>query len=117
MIQFVAFIFWAVFFICWERMRPARPHAQKAQWVSDLLVLGFVAVSSTLTLWILHQFGEHLPHGILGLQALPLALRIFLGILAYDFTIYWIHRSMHHVPFLWRIHRWHHSIENSRSGS
>lgn len=28
-----------------------------------------------------------------------------------DFTRYWLHRFLHTVPFLWRIHRVHHSAE------
>lgn len=31
--------------------------------------------------------------------------------LASDFSRYWLHRWMHQVPFLWRIHRLHHSAE------
>jgi len=30
---------------------------------------------------------------------------------ALDFTRYWVHRADHRVPFLWKFHRVHHSIE------
>ncbi len=36
----------------------------------------------------------------------------FIGILiVVDFTTYWMHRSMHEIPALWKIHAVHHSTE------
>jgi sterol desaturase/sphingolipid hydroxylase (fatty acid hydroxylase superfamily) len=37
---------------------------------------------------------------------LPIGFAIF-----HDFFFYWFHRAQHAVPFLWRLHRTHHSIE------
>ncbi len=38
-------------------------------------------------------------------------LQVFLFILIKDFFRYWFHRALHEVPFLWRIHAAHHSVE------
>ncbi|MEM9938563.1 MAG: sterol desaturase family protein [Pseudomonadota bacterium] len=38
-------------------------------------------------------------------------IQVFLFILIKDFFRYWYHRALHEVPFLWRIHAAHHSIE------
>ncbi len=47
--------------------------------------------------------------GLLYLVEFPFWIRLFLGVLFYDFTTYWIHRCSHKIPFLWRLHRVHHS--------
>ena len=42
-------------------------------------------------------------------QGLPAIIIAFLFL---DFGIYWQHRWMHEVPFLWRLHKMHHSDEH-----
>jgi lathosterol oxidase len=44
-------------------------------------------------------------------QGLPLAVQVLMLMLVTDFTQYWVHRAFHRVPFLWRFHRIHHSVE------
>lgn len=44
-----------------------------------------------------------------GLERLPGAVKIVLGIAAADFCLYWVHRAMHR-PALWPAHVFHHSI-------
>jgi lathosterol oxidase len=41
----------------------------------------------------------------------PLALQVAGAILLADLTQYWVHRSFHSVPVLWRFHAIHHSAE------
>ena len=43
--------------------------------------------------------------------SLPLAVQVPALFLVADFTQYWVHRTFHRVPFLWRFHAIHHSIE------
>ena len=38
-------------------------------------------------------------------------IQVFLFILIKDFFRYWFHRALHEVPFLWRMHAAHHSVE------
>jgi sterol desaturase/sphingolipid hydroxylase (fatty acid hydroxylase superfamily) len=40
---------------------------------------------------------------------LPPLPRGVLGVLVFDFVLYWTHRFTHEVPFLWRFHSIHHS--------
>lgn len=47
--------------------------------------------------------------GMLYLVELPFWTKLFLGVMLYDFTTYWIHRASHKIPLLWRLHRVHHS--------
>lgn len=47
--------------------------------------------------------------GILYIVELPFWIKLFLGVVLYDFTTYWIHRASHKIPLLWRLHRVHHS--------
>lgn len=52
-----------------------------------------------------------LPHGpgLLAFLGAPLSAEIVLTVLALDFAHYVWHRMEHRVPFLWRLHRVHHS--------
>lgn len=50
--------------------------------------------------------------GLLNLVVMPLPLKVFLGVLLLDFSIYLWHLLNHVVPLLWRFHRVHHSDMN-----
>lgn len=42
-------------------------------------------------------------------DALPMWLQALLSVLLLDLAIYWQHRWLHAVPWLWRLHRTHHT--------
>jgi sterol desaturase/sphingolipid hydroxylase (fatty acid hydroxylase superfamily) len=44
-------------------------------------------------------------------SALPLLLQVLAIVGVADLTQYWVHRTFHVVPFLWRFHAIHHSVE------
>lgn len=44
--------------------------------------------------------------------AMPPLMQLIVGFLLFDFLIYWAHRWSHEVPFLWRFHSVHHSVEH-----
>ena len=46
------------------------------------------------------------------LQAQPLVVQVFLLIVCADFVLYWSHRVFHEVPWLWKFHAVHHSVEH-----
>ena len=48
---------------------------------------------------------------LLNLQ-LPLWALIAISVLLLDLLVYWQHRLMHHIPWLWRLHRVHHCDED-----
>jgi sterol desaturase/sphingolipid hydroxylase (fatty acid hydroxylase superfamily) len=43
--------------------------------------------------------------------SLPIVAQVPLMVLVADFTQYWVHRTFHTVPLLWRFHAIHHSAE------
>lgn len=43
--------------------------------------------------------------------SLPIVAQVPLMVLVADFTQYWVHRTFHAVPLLWRFHAIHHSAE------
>lgn len=63
------------------------------------------AVAAVTSLWFL-------PTNRTWLSAQPFWLQIMEMLLLSDFLAYWAHRSMHRIPFLWRIHAMHHSSES-----
>jgi sterol desaturase/sphingolipid hydroxylase (fatty acid hydroxylase superfamily) len=51
-------------------------------------------------------------HRLFDLTAQPLWLQATLGLLVYEITMYWQHRTLHRSDFLWRhLHQTHHSAE------
>jgi len=44
-------------------------------------------------------------------SSLPILYQVLLIMLFTDLVQYWVHRAFHHVPFLWRFHQVHHSVE------
>ena len=66
-----------------------------------LLFLPAHWLEATLALQALQDF----------LSGLPLLVQVFLIMLVTDLAQYWVHRAFHQLPFLWRFHRIHHSVE------
>lgn len=71
--------------------------------ISKLIVSALFIVG---TVEMLEPYG----HGLWPNEWNPV-LQVFLFILIKDFFRYWFHRALHEVPFLWRIHAAHHSVE------
>jgi sterol desaturase/sphingolipid hydroxylase (fatty acid hydroxylase superfamily) len=53
-------------------------------------------------------FAQDKKMGVLNQLSLPYFVKMVLGLLALDFSMYWQHRMMHKYHWLWRIHRVHH---------
>lgn len=47
--------------------------------------------------------------GLFNQLILPLWLEVTIALVLFDLVIYWQHRLFHRVPFLWRLHRMHHT--------
>lgn len=60
------------------------------------------SLSEGLALWLGMSFWP---------EQLPLFFQFIFGILVLDFFQYWWHRLSHTVPFLWRFHATHHSVQ------
>ncbi|MDZ7645434.1 MAG: sterol desaturase family protein [Woeseiaceae bacterium] len=67
-----------------------------------ILRVAFPLLAFDLSLRV-EESGTGLLHG------LPPALAVVAGILLLDVAIYWQHRLLHMIPFLWRLHRVHHA--------
>jgi sterol desaturase/sphingolipid hydroxylase (fatty acid hydroxylase superfamily) len=94
-----------------ERLFPARALPKVRGWLLRGIVCFVVTgmlngiIPMLLTMAIAGRTPLHL--GTLGTLAGALV-----GFLVSDFVSYWVHRSMHNIPFLWRwTHQMHHSAE------
>jgi sterol desaturase/sphingolipid hydroxylase (fatty acid hydroxylase superfamily) len=65
----------------------------------------------------------YIPFGVLfsrlagGLAFKPLVVSAILAPLTVDFFYYWYHRAQHSIPWLWRFHAVHHSVEELGAGT
>lgn len=113
--EFTALIAFALLFELWERRRAARALDRRASFRLDLLgLLAAVAAinASRFGLFALaHAVDADTRFAISAVRSLPGPAKVAIAIVVMDFTLYWIHRSMHRFDLLWRTHEWHHSIE------
>jgi sterol desaturase/sphingolipid hydroxylase (fatty acid hydroxylase superfamily) len=97
-----------------ERLRPLRVRREPGPArIGRNLVIGLLAgVTTAASEWPLvapvQRLAERGRLGLLRRLPLPRALRIVLGFLLLDYTLYLWHRLNHRVPFLWRFHAVHH---------
>ena len=109
------YAFWyallSLLFVGLERFRPARSGQiiLRKQWRQDLFwwtFNGFYAygILSLFTHPALSGFPEPV------LKNLPTWAQFLLILGSKDFVEWWVHRALHRVPALWKIHRLHHSI-------
>ncbi len=89
----------------------------RAEWQTDFhhfivnhMLVGFVLLAVNL---LVHKlFGWAAKDGVrLWVQELPFPAALFLIVLVADLVQYWIHRTYHEVPMLWRLHAVHHSAK------
>lgn len=100
--------------LAWQHLRPRRGDAALPgrQWRNVALVLIALAVVYLLVPVTTVAFAASVAtdgSGLFNRVALPMALEMLLGIVLLDLVIYWQHRWFHQLPWLWRIHRVHHS--------
>jgi lathosterol oxidase len=105
---------YSIVFIPIERIFPLRvqPIFRK-HWRVDLIYFAvsnlIVQLSTLLTLrpaMVLFDWAR-VPWG----ARLPFAVQFVLVLILSDLTQYWVHRAFHVIPFLWRFHAIHHSVE------
>lgn len=102
--------------LCWclERMWPEKPNqpAWRADSMLDLGYMGLRIVLSGMVVVLAALAGyKVVPHHQSMVSFQPLWLQAVEFLLLGDLVSYWVHRYMHHQPFLWRIHAVHHSAE------
>jgi sterol desaturase/sphingolipid hydroxylase (fatty acid hydroxylase superfamily) len=86
-------------------------------WPTDLIYFGvsglLVQVTTLLTLrpaMVLFDWARH-PAFVQWVKGLPFLVQFIAILFLSDFVQYWVHRTFHQVPFLWRFHAVHHSAE------
>jgi sterol desaturase/sphingolipid hydroxylase (fatty acid hydroxylase superfamily) len=110
----------ALIFVFLEKLFPLRREQPvfRPDWQTDLqhflvnhLLVGFMLLATNM---LVHRlFGWAADEGWRGwVQGLDFWLALFLIVLVADLVQYAIHRAMHEVPALWRLHAVHHSVEH-----
>ena len=81
--------------------------------IKTLFILPLILSSKDVSLWMTLLLQEQFGY-ISAIKMSKELLVIFYTLSIFivgDFTRYWLHRLLHTVPFLWRIHEVHHSAE------
>jgi sterol desaturase/sphingolipid hydroxylase (fatty acid hydroxylase superfamily) len=126
---YLQFYFWllliSVFVFVLERLFARDPHQEvvrdgfgqdlfwlvfNTQYVSWMLALGAVHLVRWLNLGLFHA-GVPAPETVRLIATWPLWLQFLGCFLVKDFLEWNIHRSLHRIPWLWEIHKLHHSSE------
>jgi sterol desaturase/sphingolipid hydroxylase (fatty acid hydroxylase superfamily) len=113
-LRLAVFVLLAAAFGWWERAVPKRGDARPGvrQLVNlalmvmntALLRFGFPILATGFALWCAER-GVGLLN-VIDLGAVP---AVVIGFLCLDLALYWQHRLFHRLPWLWRLHRVHHS--------
>jgi lathosterol oxidase len=103
-------------FVPLERLAPRDPDQRvfRPGWSTDAAYtfVGHASIQLVSALVVLpgQLLRDHLV-GAATLGRLPLLLQLPLVLVVADLAFYWVHRAAHRFPFLWRLHRLHHSNE------
>ncbi|TPL49684.1 sterol desaturase family protein [Mesorhizobium sp. B2-4-6] len=119
LIDFKAVLVIALIFIPLEQLLPlhAEQSATRRHWLNDVVYLlfngiviklGMLLVVGAAMLVVQRFVPEALAAAV---QSQPLWLQTIEALLIADIGFYLAHRAFHAVPFLWRFHAIHHSIE------
>ena len=98
-----------------EILAPRRPlqDNKRRRWLTNLSLVAIDTVTVRLLLPILPvalaELAAARGWGFFNTVSLPHALGVFSSFILLDFIIYLQHLLLHHVPFLWRLHRMHHT--------
>lgn len=97
-----------------ERLRPRRrePAHRRRRWRDNFglsalstLLLAAMPVSALAAGCLAQRQG----FGLLQWLAAPAWLQLLAGVVLLDLAIYWQHRALHALPWLWPLHRVHHT--------
>jgi len=99
----------------WEAWKPARATIApwRLRWFGNVAVFGLGSLIGWL-LPFLSSYGTAVVAarhgwGVLHLVSVAPVIALAASFVMLDFFNYWIHRLMHSVPLLWRLHALHHS--------
>jgi sterol desaturase/sphingolipid hydroxylase (fatty acid hydroxylase superfamily) len=97
--------------ILWEQIAPAAKLADSWSWPVRGITAFFIFLYVSTYLPLI--WGEYLaPFQLLDLSGVHPAVAAIVGLLVFEFSLYWWHRGMHETNALWRMfHQMHHSAE------
>ena len=114
-IRLGAFIVMLCIMSLWERLAPRRSLivSRRVRWFGNLGILAIdnilVRILFTVLPIEMAARAEGAGWGILNVVALPFWLKVLLGIILLDLSIYLQHVMLHAVPIFWRLHMMHHA--------
>jgi sterol desaturase/sphingolipid hydroxylase (fatty acid hydroxylase superfamily) len=91
--------------------RPRRATPADGGWF--LVYLAYAPITAA----VVASFGAGASrHGLLrwAVERAPWAVQFTLSVVVAELCAYWLHRAMHHVPLLWRVHAVHHGASDVR---
>ncbi len=104
--------------LIWERFRPRRIDSELSLFYSQRRLTNLlISIVNTFAIRLLPgiaaihaaYLAEQNHFGLLKQTALPDTALIIIAVVLLDLMIYFQHRVFHAVPWLWRLHRMHHS--------
>ena len=98
-----------------ERSRPGHPVDRRKDLGLNVLAIIVVIVAGEAWQWLIlsaFRTADLIGSVTAGPIGIPGVVKIFLGLVIADFSLYWVHRGMHWNSLLWRTHVFHHSIEH-----
>ena len=112
----VTLVLLALAFALAERVLPSRNVDRRLHLHLDMLAAVVGLCSIYVAYRLVHAvvglpFVQTLVSGLTAAAMLPSVVKLLCVLILVDFSIYWLHRAMHHWSFLWRMHKWHHSVE------
>lgn len=106
----------AVVFFFLERFYPKHKNLNTRSFLKlDIQAFIILVIGINLSRIFILSFYQKINLGSLlylqSAESWPFVIKIFIAHLISDFILYWTHRGMHSVNFLWKTHQWHHSSE------
>ncbi len=101
--------------------RRGRVKPREQRWLANFGMLGVsrallwmcIPATTTMIAWQVQKLG----FGVFNWIPLPGWIEIILAVILLDLAIWAQHLAMHHVPFLWAIHKVHHADEDLDASS
>jgi len=116
----LAFLVSAILFIFLEKVFPKYEDQVilRPEWGLDL----FYFAINHLLITVLLLVGNYFVATVFGwalsssfqawMQSTPIIVQVVILIFCADFVLYWSHRAFHEVPWMWKFHAVHHSVEH-----
>lgn len=95
-----------------EALLPMRQQRESFfRWLNNgsLAVVSYGVSYGATTLLAVSLMTHYTPPKIDWMVSLPTGANTIMALLSFEFTRYWLHRAMHQMPILWRLHHVHHS--------